>query len=79
VFYAVCTSCSFLRAYSSGAGATQDPPDGCPACGAKLVLRRRARRFPPTYVGRVSLELMSTPELEPDQPQRPGRTPPQQP
>jgi predicted RNA-binding Zn-ribbon protein involved in translation (DUF1610 family) len=65
VLYAVCTSCAFLRAYSREADRLP-VPDGCPACGAELIVRHREGRFPPTYVSRVSLELLATPELDPD-------------
>ena len=68
MFYVVCTSCSFLRAYSIEASA-QAAPEACPACGSELVMRGQDGRFPPTYVGRVSLELLATPELQSD-PQR---------
>jgi predicted RNA-binding Zn-ribbon protein involved in translation (DUF1610 family) len=62
VLYAVCTSCSFLRAYSRE-GSSLPAPDRCPACGSELVLREGEGRFPPTYVSRVSLDLLATPEL----------------
>jgi hypothetical protein len=68
VLYAVCTNCSFLRAFSRE-GSSLPAPEACPACGAELVLRRREGRFPPTYVSRVSLSLLATPELTtPDTP-----------
>jgi hypothetical protein len=63
VLYVVCTHCSFLRAYSR-AGSSLPPPEACPACGSDLVLRQGFGRFPPTYVSRVSLDLLATPELE---------------
>jgi hypothetical protein len=69
VLYAVCTTCSFLRAYSSAAD-TQVAPEACPACGSELVVRGHVGRFPPTYVSRVSRELLATPELRPDDKQR---------
>jgi hypothetical protein len=62
VLYAVCTRCTFLRAYSRE-GSALPAPDGCPACGSELVVRRSEGRFPPTYVSRVSLDLLATPEL----------------
>jgi hypothetical protein len=64
--YAVCTRCAFLRAYSREAGPDAQP-DSCPVCGGELIVRDRAERFPPTYVSRVSRELLQTPELEPEQ------------
>jgi hypothetical protein len=63
VLYAVCTNCSFLRAYSSK-GDALPAPEACPACGGELMLRQSEGRFPPTYVSRVRFELMATPELE---------------
>ena len=62
VIYAVCTECAFLRAYSSAA-ADAGKLDACPACGAELVIRQTAGRFPPAYVSRVSRELLGAPEL----------------
>jgi hypothetical protein len=63
VFYVVCSHCSFLRAYSRE-GSSLPAPDACPACGSELVLRKGFGRFPPTYVSRVSLELLATPKLQ---------------
>jgi hypothetical protein len=63
VLYAVCTRCSFLRAYSRE-GSSLPAPEVCPACGSELMLRKGFGRFPPTYVSRVSLELLATPELQ---------------
>ena len=63
MIYAVCTRCAFLRAYSQAA----DPGarlEACPACGGELIVRERAGRFPPTYVSRISLELLNQPELQ---------------
>jgi hypothetical protein len=31
-----------------------------------MVVRERAERFPPAYVSRVSLELLSAPEINSD-------------
>jgi predicted RNA-binding Zn-ribbon protein involved in translation (DUF1610 family) len=67
MLYAVCTNCPFLRAFSRE-GSSLRPPDCCPACGEELIVRGRAGRFPPAYVGRVSLDLMATPELQRSQP-----------
>ena len=63
MFYAVCTSCPFLRAYSRDARPAV-LPSVCPACGAELQVHLEAGRFPPAYVSRVSLELFQTPELQ---------------
>jgi len=63
VIYAVCTSCAFLRAYSTRAE-DRGQLEKCPACGGELILRQKEGRFPPTYVSRVSLDLLDTPELE---------------
>jgi hypothetical protein len=72
VLYAVCTRCSFLRAYSRE-GSALPAPDRCPACAAELVVRETEGRFPPTYVSRVSLDLLATPELtRPEGRRRPG-------
>jgi hypothetical protein len=62
MLYAVCRSCPFLRAYSSRAERRADP-GRCPACGAELDVRADEGRFHSAYVGKVSLELMATPEL----------------
>jgi hypothetical protein len=71
VVYAVCTSCPFLRAYSSSA-ADAGRLEACPVCGSDLLVREREGRFPPAYVGRVSREVLATPELrEPPDPGRP--------
>jgi DNA-directed RNA polymerase subunit RPC12/RpoP len=63
VIYAVCTSCAFLRVYSANAG-DEGRLEACPACGSKLFARERPGRFPPTYVSRVSLDLLAEPGLE---------------
>ena len=63
MLYVVCTQCTFLRAFSQRAGGTP-PPERCPACGGSVVMQRKAGRFQPTYVGRVSLDLHSRPPLE---------------
>jgi hypothetical protein len=63
VIYAVCTSCPFLRAYSSGAG-DRGQLDVCPACGGELIVHEHLGRFPPAYVSRLSLDLIGAPELE---------------
>jgi hypothetical protein len=61
MLYAVCTQCSFLRAFSRRArGAVMD---ACPVCGGELVTQRKAGRFQPTYVGRVALDLHAVPPL----------------
>ena len=59
----VCTTCSFLRAYSSQASKTAGPEE-CPQCGGELLYRSQEGRFPPAYVSRVRLDLFATPELE---------------
>jgi predicted RNA-binding Zn-ribbon protein involved in translation (DUF1610 family) len=70
VLYVVCTNCAFLRAFSR-AGSSLAPPESCPACGEELIVREGDGRFPPTYVGRVSREMLATPELP--RSRRPGR------
>jgi len=62
MFYIVCTSCTFLRAYSRGAEGAE-PPTNCPACGSALISRKREGRFPSAYVSKVSLDLLASPEL----------------
>jgi hypothetical protein len=62
VLYVVCTNCSFLRAFSRE-GSSLPAPEACPACGNELMARQGAGRFPPTYVGRVSRDMLATPEL----------------
>ena len=62
MFYAVCTSCTFLRAYSSVARVDEKQRE-CPACGSKLITRKKAGRFEPTYVAKVAMELHNSPEL----------------
>jgi predicted RNA-binding Zn-ribbon protein involved in translation (DUF1610 family) len=62
MFYIVCTSCTFLRAYSRGAEGAE-PPSECPACGSGLIFRQREGRFPSAYVSKVSLDLLAAPEL----------------
>lgn len=61
VVYALCTECTFMRAY--GSGAQLYVPDACPLCGGELVVPGRDQRFPPAYVSRVSLDLLETPPL----------------
>jgi DNA-directed RNA polymerase subunit RPC12/RpoP len=62
MFYAVCTSCTFLRAYSSEAQGV-DKPKRCPACGGRLIVRGKPARFEPTYIGKVAMDLHNAPEL----------------
>jgi hypothetical protein len=62
VLYAVCTNCSFLRAFSREASAMPEL-EACPACGEELMIRRTEGRFPPAYVSRVGLQLLATPSL----------------
>lgn len=62
MFYAVCTSCTFLRAYSSAAR-VDDKPKRCPACGSRLITRGKPGRFEPTYVAKVAMDLHNSPEL----------------
>jgi hypothetical protein len=62
MLYVVCTSCPFLRAYSTRAGAAS-PPDACPACGSMLIARHGEGRFPSAYVSKVSLDLLAAPAL----------------
>jgi ssDNA-binding Zn-finger/Zn-ribbon topoisomerase 1 len=62
MLYVVCTSCTFLRAYSRSAEAAR-PPKKCPACGSALISRQREGRFPSAYVSKVSLDLLAAPEL----------------
>jgi predicted RNA-binding Zn-ribbon protein involved in translation (DUF1610 family) len=64
VLYAVCKSCTFLRVYSEQAEA--DALGACPACGADMVVRAHEGRFHSAYVGKVSLDLLATPELGSD-------------
>jgi predicted RNA-binding Zn-ribbon protein involved in translation (DUF1610 family) len=61
VLYAVCTSCTFLRAYSRRARPAK--LGACPACGEELVVPKQEGRFHSAYVGKVSLDLLNTPEL----------------
>lgn len=63
MIYAVCTNCAFLRVFSENAEGIS-PPSACPACDGELIVRKRPGRFPPTYVSRVSLELLAQPQLE---------------
>ena len=63
--YAVCTHCTFLRAYSERA-AENAPPERCPACGSSVLPHESEERFPPAYVARVSLALNSAPPLQHD-------------
>ena len=69
MLYAVCTQCTFLRAYSQRAAKTA-ALDKCPLCGAEIVLQDRPARFEPTYVSRVSLDLHAAPPLGRDAPRR---------
>jgi hypothetical protein len=62
MLYAVCTECTFLRAFSRRARKTA-VLSTCPVCGAELVLQGKPARFQPTYVSRVSLELHAAPPL----------------
>ena len=62
MFYVVCTSCTFLRAYSRRAGPAR-PPEACPVCGSSLIARQTGERFPSAYVSKVSLDLLAAPEL----------------
>jgi hypothetical protein len=62
LIYAVCTDCSFLRAYSRKAENTP-PLEACPACGGELLIRESEGRFPPAYVSRIGLRLMAEPAL----------------
>jgi hypothetical protein len=62
MLYAVCRNCPFLRAYSSRAE-RHARAGACPACGGELEVRSDEGRFHSAYVGKVSLELMATPEL----------------
>lgn len=70
MLYIVCTSCTFLRAYSQDAQAVE-PPGSCPACGSPLIARKGEGRFPSAYVSKVSLDLLAAPEL--DDPRPPPR------
>lgn len=63
MLYAVCTRCTFLRAYSRRARG-MPTEERCPACGSELIVQRRAGRFEPTYVSRVTLDLHARPPLE---------------
>lgn len=62
MLYIVCTSCTFLRAYSRDAQGAE-PPSACPACGSPLISRQGEGRFPSAYVSKVSLDLLAAPEL----------------
>lgn len=62
MLYAVCTQCTFLRAFGQRASAAPAPKT-CPACGSEMVIQRKAGRFQPTYVSRVSLDLHAVPPL----------------
>lgn len=62
MLYVVCTSCTFLRAYSRRAQGAE-PPKKCPACGSALISRQGEGRFPSAYVSKVSLDLLAAPEL----------------
>lgn len=63
MLYAVCTRCTFLRAFSHGAR-DAPAPERCPACGSELVIQRQAGRFDPAYVSRVALDLHRVAPLE---------------
>jgi hypothetical protein len=62
VGYAICTECTFLRAFS--ARSDYQPPATCPACGGELEVHDPMTRFPPAYLGRVSTELHAAPPLK---------------
>ena len=62
MLYAVCTQCTFLRGFSQRAHPSPALKT-CPACGGELVVQRKAGRFQPAYVGRVSLDLHAVPPL----------------
>jgi hypothetical protein len=64
MLYAVCTNCTFLRAFATDAS-VEAAPDRCPVCDSELMIRPKADRFQPTYLGRVSLDLHATPPLDP--------------
>jgi hypothetical protein len=64
MLYAVCTSCTFLRAFGKEAS-SEAAPEQCPVCGSELMVRRQDDRFQPTYLGRVTLDLHATPALDP--------------
>jgi hypothetical protein len=68
MLYAVCTRCTFLRAFSRDA--PSPAPERCPLCDGELLVRRKAGRFQPAYIGKVSLELHMAPPLEREQPPR---------
>ena len=63
MLYAVCTECTFLRAFTERARKSAVLTT-CPVCGAELVQRQKPGRFQPTYVGRVSLDLHASPPLD---------------
>ena len=63
MLYAVCTQCTFLRAFSRAAGAAP-VPERCPVCHAEIVTHGETERFQPTYIGRISLDLHTAPTLK---------------
>lgn len=69
--YAVCTSCTFLRAYSLNAR-DRPAPRACPACGNDVQVMGGDERFPSAYTARVSRQLMESPELSPASEARAG-------
>jgi hypothetical protein len=72
MLYAVCTDCAFLRAFGRDARRSA-LLERCPVCDGELVLQERGRRFEPTYVSRIALDLHAEPPLERFDP--PGRSP----
>jgi predicted RNA-binding Zn-ribbon protein involved in translation (DUF1610 family) len=64
VFYAVCTQCAFLRAFSERARDSH-AVEACPACGGDLIVQRKSARFQTAYVGKVALDLHAAPPLGP--------------
>lgn len=71
MLYAVCTHCTFLRAFSRDAR-RKLALERCPVCDSELVFQDRAGRFEPTYVARIALELHAVPPLEGRQPDDPS-------
>ena len=64
MLYAVCTKCTFLRAFSRDAGGSARVPERCPVCNGEIVTHGETERFQPTYIGRVSLDLHTAPTLQ---------------
>jgi predicted RNA-binding Zn-ribbon protein involved in translation (DUF1610 family) len=62
MFYAVCTQCAFLRAFSERARGSHALAS-CPACGGELIVQRKSARFQTAYVGKVALDLHAAPPL----------------